>query len=241
MNNLLANHPLKLSNDALRQHVLAFGCTELHEFCLTDSVRNTVDYADWKALLDDFDTRQRNDRTRCEKELEIFLKKRPTPASSCAPTPANGNGKAKSVPALTQAEREFLKAQNCCLKCRRYPTDHYSNDCLFGFSEPATYKPLVVTGGFAPAASSSAAKPKPKSKVAAVTEPVETTVAVASVRTASPAAISSSVLGIGEPFSDDSDGKCVYPPVSAIFSGPPSSIPPPRISKSGCLLTLGLL
>ena len=75
MNNLLSGHALRLSEDAIRQHVLAYACAEVRELCITDTIQQTTDYTDWKAAIDEFDQRRRTERLRREREMETFLRR----------------------------------------------------------------------------------------------------------------------------------------------------------------------
>lgn len=97
------------------------------------------------------------------------------------------------LPTLSDVERQLLRDNDGCFKCRQPFAGHTSNTCSKGFPDGATYKPLT-------AATIVLRKPKKDGSVVAAVEVEETTNTVAVVMLVS-------ALGNGT----DSDNECVAP------------------------------
>jgi hypothetical protein len=153
-NSLLVSTPSHLDNEKMR-HRIESGMDELLACrCMHAKVNKTVDFKGWLGEVKRIDDLMRAER----KEFELIAKagrdsRRGTPfgepsqcvnqavasTSTSRRTPRTG----KTLPKLTDGERQLLFDNDSCLKCRHFFANHHSSNCPNNFLSGTNYRTLT--------------------------------------------------------------------------------------------------
>ena len=199
-NAILRNTNSHLTDEKMIHQMEVAVCDDLQALVKDERARLSIitKYRQWRKEVCIIDDRRIAERDRMTRFLTHSGKNN---KSSRSTTPNNATSSrastSKPIPKLTDAERDLLRKNEGCFKCRKFFAGHIAGQCTT-WPDPNTYRTLTATDATA------ARTNHPNTTVAAITDlnSVNTT-AVAAVRAISPLAATSGVLGNGTDSSDD--------------------------------------
>ena len=134
--------------------------TRLSKKIATEKVNKTADFRKWLNEVKRYDDQLHNEREEYERiakesreagrrnnsatEPNRRVPNPNTNAASSAST-STSNAPHKQCPALLSSERQLLRDNDGCLKCRRFFVDHRASNCPNNFPSPVNYRTLTQT------------------------------------------------------------------------------------------------
>lgn len=152
MNSILIETPEHLTDSALRTLLEAGIRDSLNDACDRDLVHDIKDFKAWREAVMKTDEREQKTNSRIahlEQQLRSLQMQPSRPAASTSRTTTQTTTVTKGstfvrLPLLTVAERQLLKDNQGCLKCRRPFVNHQSQSCPNGFPPGQGYKPITA-------------------------------------------------------------------------------------------------
>ncbi|KAI0681713.1 hypothetical protein BC835DRAFT_1301955 [Cytidiella melzeri] len=158
LNGLLKDMDYHLSDSDLHRHLKFRTCYKLClAACSTEALVHTS-FQNLKEFLSLKDEARRDNLAQIRStarqiiasnaNLKVVYKTDATSPTNNFTTGAARAGSFIKLPPLMQVERDYLKANNGCFKCRCPFVNHYTKDCPNDYPDPKTHQPLATSSSF---------------------------------------------------------------------------------------------